>query len=275
MTDEFDFDAEVPEEFMEAEIIESFPALTTDTDLQPIALNLVPYQVLVAEITKQSKEIVVSDKDSKKTAVELRLLAHKKWKELEDLRTQIRKPLNDRLTEIQNIFKIIQDPLLEAIGVVKGQEGQYETKLELERRRIEAEKREAQRKLQEGIDAEAKRQRDDAAMIAQAAKDALAVEEDPDTRTRLEETIKVEEVAAVAPTPVAPEVAAAKREIIRTTAGSSYTRFKWVGVIIDPEKVSREYCEPSQKKINEAVKAGERKIDGVLIKEVPDMVSRV
>ncbi len=275
MTNEFDFDAEVPEEFMEAEIVESFPALTTDTDLQPIALNLVPYQVLVAEITKQSKEIVVSDKDSKKTAVELRLLAHKKWKELEDLRTQIRKPLNDRLAEIQNIFKIIQDPLLEAIGVVKGQEGQYETKLELERRHIEAEKREAQRKLQEGIDAEAKRQRDDAAMIAQAAKDALAVEEDEETKARLQQTIEEETAAATAPTPVAPRVAGEKREITRTAEGISFTRFKWVARIINPDLVPRDCCEPSQKIINERVKAGERNIPGVEITEEPDLVSRV
>jgi hypothetical protein len=58
-----------------------------------------------------------------------------------------------------------------------------------------------------------------------------------------------------------------KKEPVRTETGTASTIMVWKGEIIDPDKVPRKYCEPSQRLIDQAVKGGIRKIAGVKIFE--------
>jgi len=62
---------------------------------------------------------------------------------------------------------------------------------------------------------------------------------------------------------------------IRTSTGESVTfKTRWTYEISDPDAVSREFCDPSPRKIADAVKAGMRTMDGVRIFETTDTATR-
>ena len=59
------------------------------------------------------------------------------------------------------------------------------------------------------------------------------------------------------------------RSATRTSEGSSFAKFKWTCKVVDPDKVPREYCEPSQKLLDAAMKGGLRSIEGCVIDQEP------
>lgn len=243
-------------------------------DLAPIALSLVPYERHVALMTQEARGITVTDTVSQKFAVSAESRNKKLFKDLETARKSFVAPYNDHVKKINNLFKTLTDPLGQNEAIIKASRGKFEYQLELERRAAAAKAREEQRRLQEKLDAEAKAQRLEAEAKAREAAEKLKSEQDEATRIALEKEIEEETAAAAAPTPQAP-LMTEKQEVVRTAEGSSYTKFKWVCRVVDADAVPREYCEPSQKLLDTAVKGGVRNIPGTVIEEVAVPVTRV
>ncbi len=283
----FDFTSEAPAPEPETEIVQELGPLVPEViqtlpaipvpkmDITPLALNLVPFEHKVAVLKQEARAIVVRDASSQKAAVSAEAVNIKLNKKLEAARKAAVQPYNEHVKTINNLFHVIQDVLEGNISFLKAERGKYDHQLLLEQRRKDAELREANRKLQEAVDAEARAQREDAARKAQEAAEKLKTEEDEEAKARLQQTVAEETAASQAPTPIVEPVVSERPAMVRTGEGSSYTKFKWVGKIIDPDKVPRDCCEPSQKLINAKVDAGIRHIDGCVIEEIPIPVTRV
>jgi hypothetical protein len=263
---------------LEPEIVEGpLPAFPSPAgfDLSPIALTLVPYERHVTLMVQEAKGIVVLDAASQKVAVSAEARNKKLLRDLETARKNFVTPYNDHVKKINNLFKTLTDPLASNEATIKAERGRYDLKVELERRRIEAVAREEQRQLQAKLDAEALAQKKEAEEKARVAAEKLKTEEDAATRAALEKEIAEEIAAANAPTPQVAPIVTEKAGVVRTTEGSSYTKFTWKCRVVDPDKVPRQYCEPVQKLLDEAAKGGVRKIDGCIIEEVAVPVTRV
>jgi hypothetical protein len=70
-----------------------------------------------------------------------------------------------------------------------------------------------------------------------------------------------------APPPPAPIPIKAETVTRSETGASAHVRKVWKAEVLDAVQVPREFCEPSMKLINEAVKGGVREIKGVRIWE--------
>ena len=259
-------------EIMEAPL-PTFPAY--GFDLAPVALNLVPFQQEVALYRAAANSIIINDTASLTAAVEVKNKGKVLNNKLEKMRVAARAPLLEHLNSIQNIFKMLQNPLAETESIINTKQGTYAHQVTMEKQRLEAEAREEQRRLQAQLDAEAREQRLEAERKAREALVKLEKEEDEATRIALTKEIEEETLAASAPTPQVAPIVAAKPEVIRTAHGSSWTQFKWVCEIVNPELVPRDCCEPSQKLLDAKVKGGIRNIEGCVVKEIPITKSRV
>jgi hypothetical protein len=249
---DFDFDLGValePQgEVVDAEFFVEGPAplptfpSPSGFDLAPVSLSLEPYQKHVALMTQEARGITVTDTASQKFAVSAESRNKKLFKDLEAARKSFVGPYNDHVKAINNIFKTLTDPLAQNEVAIKAARAKFEYQLELERRRREAEAREEQRRLQAKLDAEAREQKEEAERKAREATEKLKAETDEATRTALEKEIAEETLAAAAATPQAP-LMTEKQEVVRTAEGSSYTKFKWVCRVTEPDLVPRTYCE--------------------------------
>lgn len=283
---DFDFMADlpempaIPEPPLEPEIIETVPVpAVPKMDIQPVALSLVPYQQKVDLMVQEAKAVIVNDEEGNTKATAVVASHTRLYKLLEEARKVYVGPYNEHVKAINNLFKTLTDKLdpkapAGTIALVKRKMAAYVQQQELERRRKEAELREQQRQLQAKIDAEAKAQREEAeakAEKAEAEKKRLEAEGklDEDTKASLEQTIADETAAANAPTPQAPVMLVPERTATRTAEGVSFAKFRWVCRITAPAQVPRDYCEPSQKLLDAAVKDGVRAIAGCEIKEEP------
>ena len=61
---------------------------------------------------------------------------------------------------------------------------------------------------------------------------------------------------------------------VRTETATNTLRARWVCEVTDSKKVPRQYCEPVNRLLTEAVKNGLREIDGCIIKEVYSSTTR-
>jgi len=226
-------------------------------------------------MTTEARSITVTDAASQKIAVSAESRNKKLYKNLEEARKRFVKPYNEHVKEINNLFKMLTDPLLGNETLIKGVRAKYEYQLELERRRREAEARDEQRRLQAKLDAEAREQRLEAERKAREALEKLEQEEDKARRAALVKEIEEETAAAQAPTPQVAPIVAERPEVVRTAEGSSYSKFVWKCRVVAPDQVPREYCEPVQKFLDAAVKGGIRNIAGCVIEEVAVPVTRV
>lgn len=256
---------------------EVLPAIQTPNgfDIAPVALNLVPYEKHVALLVKQAKGVVVTDSESNKAAVSIESSNKLLYKKLETARKGFVAPYNEHVKKINNIFKTLTDPLLANEALIKKVRGDYDYQLLLERRAEEARLREEQRQLQARLNEEARQQREEADRKAREAAEKLKTEQDAAARAALEKTIEEETAAAEAPAPTVAPIVIEKPKVIRTAEGSSYTTFKWVCRVVDPDLVPRTYCEPFQKHLDDAVKGGIREISGCIIEEVAIPKTRV
>ncbi len=267
---------EAEEPAMEPEVVLNLPASPKKFDITPIALDLVPYERIVAKMVKEAMAIKVTDPESQKAAVIAisRIVAVDK--DLVNARKQFTIPINNQLKEIRRLFSTLEDPLGQGTKHLKDELGRYESAMAMERRRKEAQIREEQRRLQEQLDAEARAQRKEAERKAKEAAEQLKTEEDETARTRLQQTIEEETLAASqSVAPVISPVVAEKPKMVRTNEGATYTKMKWECRIVNPDEVPRDCCEPSQKLLDARVKAGAREIPGCIIEEVPIIHVRV
>ena len=192
----------------------------------------------IADMEGQEKEIVIKDGMTEKGAVALRGTVKNHLKGLKDARAYYLAPFEKQVKAIKDYFSTITDPLTAIDDRLK-------------------------RKV-EGWMYEQKRIAD-----AQAEKERIKVE-------KAIEAGKTPKVAIPVVQPTGP---------VRTEAGSLSKSFEWHGTVIDPYQVPDTVDHNGityqltrrdilQSQINEAVKAGVRKIAGVEIGEIPKMSLR-
>ena len=196
------------------------------------------YDAKIKAVQAEAEALEVDSPDANEQAVALASRAKKVSKRLEDKRKELVGEPNGYVKAVNNLFKTFIGPLDDTERVLKGKIGQYQARLEMERRKAQAAAEKAAREAQARLDAEAK-----AANV---------------------EPVRVE-------VPTAPPPAS----VTRTEAGTSSIKKVWKFEVIDETEVPREYCEPSDKLIREAVKGGIRKIPGVRIYEENQVNLRV
>lgn len=150
-------------------------------------------------------------------------------KKLEEKRTFFVKPLNEQVKNINNLFKVYNQPLDNADSTL--------------RRKVLAYRQEQNRKRKE----EEERLR------------KLAEKE----QQRIEK--KAEKKGLPAPPPMVMPVVQSAPKTIRATLGSASTKTVWDFKITDESLIPREYLVVDEKKIRAVVKAGIRNIPGVAI----------
>jgi hypothetical protein len=235
---DLDLSPESAPKFQTPEILEeeeNLPALP-DFDTQPVAALLLKYDQEVSLMVQRSRVItVIKDQATNEQATSMALQAKRLGKDLEALRKHYVEPHNKFLRTVNNFFKRYSDPLTEIEKTLGRKVGAFRQLLENERRKQEAEARKAAQELEAKLAAE-----------AQEA-EAQGIEYQPVT--------------------VAAQVIQEVAKVTRTEEGSASQRRKFTCTILEADQVPREYCEPSQKLLNEAVKAGVREIAGCDIKE--------
>ena len=203
----------------------------TVLDIDVIRPKFEDFKQEAQRIATDSKALTVQDQDSLNVAVMLGGSAKKIAKAVDvQVKAAILEP-NEYVKAVRGLGKAITDFLDEAERTTKQKISQYQARVLMEQRERQKKADEEARKLQEAVNKEAK------------------------------------EKGIEAPTVVAPIVQSAPK-ITRTESGSSYQVERWVCIIEKPEDVPREYCEPSQKLLNEAVKMGSRIISGCKIDKV-------
>ena len=137
-------------------------------------------------------------------------------------------------------------------------------------RKAEEENRKAMEEARLKAEEEAKAQKATKAEAEATLKKAVekAEEEAEATIKKAEEEAKAREIEA--PTVIAPVIPKTSKVARAESGASSHLRKTWKAEIVDPKKIPREYCEPSMKLINKAVKQGIREIDGAKIFEHVD-----
>jgi len=207
------------------------PAVIEPLDVEAAKEQLKPYKAKIDEMVEMAKAHEVADDESDKQAVAMAGEAKKLFNRIEGLRKDIVEDPNQFVRSVNNLAKEYNKPLKEIENDLKRKSGHYKYKKEQERREQERKAQEEAAKLQAKLDKEAKKK-------------------------------KIEPV--VVPVPVMPKQDSVTRA---ETGASSHIRKQWKGEIVEPEKVPREYCVPSQQLINQAVKQGIREIPGVKIWE--------
>uniref|UniRef100_A0A6H2A2Q8 Uncharacterized protein n=1 Tax=viral metagenome TaxID=1070528 RepID=A0A6H2A2Q8_9ZZZZ len=184
------------------------------------------------EIMKSAAEAhQVKSETSLKQAIGLAGDAKQLAKRIEQEKKTILEEPNQFVKAVSAFAKDFTAPLQEIEANLKQKIGQYQYRIELDRRKQEELIRKANEELQKKLNKEAKK---------------AGVE-----------------APKVTPTPVVKAETVARSE----TGASTHIRKAWKAEVCDPEKVPREYCEPSMKLINQAVKMGVREIEGVRIFE--------
>ncbi len=241
---------------------------------------------IVANIEKMvadAKAIEVKDEDSCKFAVALGGAAKKAAKALEAKEKEVTAEASDFVKSCRALRDMFLDRLVantkktntDSIEIVlKAKITAYQSRIELERRKQEEAARKSAAELQAKLDADAeeanRKAREEAIRIAEEAarKKKASDDEIAAARKAAEEEAKKHEITA--PTVTAP-VIPVTNNVTRTETGTSAHQAKsWKCRIATPALVPREFCEPSMKLLNDAVKMGVREIAGCVIEEVSD-----
>ena len=209
------------------------------------SLSLVPAKRDIQQYSNQIDVLVdiadghvVENDESAKMAVELVSQVKKLFGNIESARKHHVAAPNDYVKAVNSFAKTFTERLMNIERTLKAKIGSYTYQIEIRRREAEQLAREEAKKLQEKIN-------------QQAEEKGI-------------EPVQVQE-------PVMPKT----KESIRSDSGSAHIRHKWKGEIVDPALLPfPEYWEPSQKKVDEAIKAGIREIPGVRIWEDIETVVR-
>lgn len=274
----------------EAELL---PAVQT-LSLEVVKPQFADARKRIAKIIEESGTIAVKDNDSLKYAVALVGEGKKMAKAIEKMRDEIIKEPKEFVASVRTFVKGIVEDLDTAIKAADGKATQYRSMIEMQRLKAEQAAREAARKVQEELDRQAeeanRKLREEAARKAEEelrAKQAIeaqgrAKKAKEDEAARIErEKKEAEEIAAArkkaeeeakqheieAPKVAVPDIPAGKKNVRTETGTTAYEVKTWKGEITDAALVPREYCEPSSKLVNDAIKKGVREIPGVRIYE--------
>lgn len=220
--------------------------------------DLQGFDKLKAEITlfvKPISEIKVKDKDSMDHALAVGGNIKAMQKRIEDRRTEMVKPLNERVKAINTYAKEIAGPLDQSETLVKNQLRAHEIVLDKQRREEQAKLEAAQRKAEQEAAEKARQQQEQqetAAMFMEEPEAKMAEATAQAETSRVEKEIKTDfksKAAAVASN----KVAGAKKV--------------WKFEITDATLVPRQYLIVDEKLIRQAVSVGLREIAGVRIYE--------
>lgn len=230
---------EIPEEVFQVEEIRADKVQGYDPlDLEAAKKKFANVHKQLQEMVKQAEAVEIKDEATIKDAVAKAGQAKKLSKKIEDERKNLLLEPAAFTKSLNAFCRTFTDKLAEIETGLKRKIGLYQAKAELERRAAEKKAQEAAAKLQAELDKEA---------------DEKGVE-------------RVEVVAPVVPK---------HDKVARSDTGSSASiRRVMKAEIVDESLVPRDYCEPSMKLINEAVKMGIREIAGVRIFEDVQTVLR-
>lgn len=205
---------------------------TIPFDLEEIKKPFKKYQMKVAEMKMEAEVLVVDSDESAQVATEMATQISAILKEMEVERKKVILEPDKFVRGINSFFRTFKTPLQSISGALKKKLGDYAYRQELERRKAEKAAQEEQARKQAELDKAAKKHNIDPVKM---------------------------------PTMVAPK----KKAPVRSESGSSAVRYKWTFEVQDETKIPRKYLSPDPKKIQAAVDAGIRKIEGVEILEKP------
>jgi len=214
------------------------PSLPALPDMAAVKKRFAPYRAEIERMKAAAQAHEVADEDGAKNAVAMAGEAKRLVKEIEARRKEIVDGPNRFVKAVNGFCKDFTGPLRDAEDLLKRKIGQYRYKVELERRKQEEAIRKANEELQKKLEAEA---------------EAAGVE-----------------APKVTPMPVPRRETVTRAE----TGAAAHIRKVWKAEITDSALVPREYCEPSMKLIDRAVRMGVREIPGVRIFEDVSTVLR-
>lgn len=226
--------------------------MSTLQQFDPIKANLA---IFVAPI----KQIAVLDDQSMKSALEVAKESKAYAKKIEEIRTTLVKPLNDRVKEINSYAKSLQAPLDEAESHLKSELRKYE--MALEKIRAEEFKKAEAARLEALKKAEQERKAKEEAAKKEAELDSLFGEAKSTSSIELESKIDEEIVNAQIK---AEHKASVKNIESQKVKGASRV---WIFEITDSNLVPRDFLMVDERKIRAAVAEGAREIAGVKIFE--------
>ena len=212
--------------------------ITNLPTIEPIQKYLDQYKSQMADLEKQANELKVTDTETFQISVDGAATAKGLIKAIDGKKTEQTTPYREFINKVNNAANFFTDPLKKIAETFSRKGGDYQYQLQLAQREQQKKIEEANKKLQEDLDKQAKERGIEAPVVI---------------------PVKV-------PKP---------ENVIHTAGGhSQHLRKQWVGEIEDPEKVPYEYCSPDQRLINNAVKMGVREILGVKIFEKISAVHR-
>lgn len=194
----------------------------------------------------KAEEMVVTNEDESKTAMEMILQSRRILNALEAQRKKILKQYADFQKEINGFSKKYQTILQEIFSNLSGKRNDYEKKLEQER-----------------IDAESKRLAEEKRLLEEQQEKARKAMEEG----KLPEPI-VAITAVIEPLPPEPKL----KETCEDGIAVKKTSWKWE--IVDINEIPREFLVLDEVKINEQIKAGVRSISGIKIFEQTETTYR-
>jgi|GEM_PF-1764097 len=256
-----------------AEVVETTPF--DHFDIEKTKTNFIQYQTKISDLFTKASELKVVDEVTNKTANEMLIQLSQILKLAGQVKDNLPgfKVAREFKNSVDKFFRVdITNPIKSIQDHLKPKISKYaQTVAELERRKKEKEEKERQEKLQAesakqaAIDAENARIEREEAIALQAKLDAEA---DAAGVERVEVEIPPElppiEMTFVE-TPA--EVVAEKTEKVAIDGGTSTMKGEWKCEIIDEDLIPPQYRIPSQKLLDEAVKAGVREIPGTKIFE--------
>ena len=189
------------------------------------------------ELGEEVRALEVVDDETCEKASEL-LVMIKKWETKLDEERKKRVTIpNQFVRKVNARAKEFLNPLFKYERDLKAKIKDYKIRIELKRKEMEKKAEEERKRLQEQLDKEAKEK-------------------------------NIEPVKL-------PEVIMPKEKLkVSTNNGTVYEKKRWAFKIVDFEKIPREYLVVDDKKVNAAIKAGVRNIDGLEIYQEIEIVTR-
>ena len=235
--------------------------IDTTTIIEPAKVEAIEKdtQLVLAE----GKTLVITDPATNAAAAQFLVKVKVRLKRLEDMRTEITKPLNEALRATNNRFKMFSEPLSEIEHVVKAGMGQYaaeeEAKAAAEFARLEKARLEEERKKAKAEE-EARLKQEEAARLAREATNAKQRAEAEAKAKEAEAAKKAAEKMTAAP------VAVEKPKTdVRTEGGLVHTKKVWAFEVADPALVPKCFWVIDERLLRKAIQEGEREIPGVRV----------
>lgn len=238
------------------------------------------FLALGKSLIEKAEELKVEDESGVVAATEILKQCQTAEKDLEEKRVSIVKDPNDFIKMVNGLFKETVNPLAEAKQTIKAKIVDYN--LELEKRKREAEEKrlaeerarlaklEEERKAREAEE-RAKREAEEKKLAeerAQLSAEQAKLEEEKikiEREKRLMEEEKNREVEEARLAEEARKKEEQEANLMSQNVKGIVRTMKWE--IVNESAIPRAFCSPDSKKINSAVKAGVRTIEGLRIYE--------